>query len=138
MPVSLTRNGFPQAARPDVVWSDHEARLQRIRSLVRMMDEAFTIPGTNFKVGMDSLIGLLPVAGDLVSAAVALYIVREAAQLGAPKWLLARMTWNVGVDAAVGAVPVAGDLFDVAWKANRKNLRLLERWLEKQERRGAR
>lgn len=111
-------------------------RLQRLQMLARLMDEAFVVPGTNVRVGLDSVIGLLPVAGDLISTALAIYIIREAARMGAPKLLLARMAWNAGIDLAAGAVPVAGDLFDVVWKANRKNVRLLERWLAKQERRG--
>ena len=113
-------------------------RLRRIQNLARLMDEALVIPGTNFRVGLDSLIGLVPVAGDIISTAFSVYIIRESVRMGAPKWLLARMTWNAGVDFAVGAVPLAGDVFDVIWKANKKNVRLLERWVAKQEHRHAR
>lgn len=109
-----------------------QERLRRIRALVRLLDEAVRIPGTNYRVGLDGLIGLVPVAGDLITGGLALWIIREAARLGVPRRTLARMMWNVGIDVAAGTIPAVGDLFDVAWKANRKNLDLLERHLARQ------
>lgn len=89
------------------------------------MDGAVRIPGTSIRLGLDSLIGLLPGGGDLATGLVAAYVVYEARRLGASKGTLARMVANVGVDVLVGAIPVLGDVFDVAFKANERNLRLL-------------
>ena len=87
------------------------------------------MPGTRFRFGLDGLAGLLPGAGDAVMSAVSLYIVWEARNMGAPTSLLARMLANVALDTAGGAVPFLGDLFDVAFKANLRNLALLEGWV---------
>ena len=113
----------------------HSERLERIRRLVRLLDEAFRIPGTNYRVGLDGLIGLVPVAGDLITGGLALWIIREAAEMGVPRRTIMRMLWNVGVDVTAGFVPAVGDLFDVAWKANVKNLALLEKHLAREEQR---
>lgn len=112
-----------------------EQRLEQLRSLSNLMDGGFHIPGTKIEFGWDSIIGLVPGVGDAVAAAVSAWIIREGRRLGAPRRLVARMIWNVAVDAGIGIVPVVGDAFDVAWKANRKNVALLTRYFEKQRRR---
>jgi hypothetical protein len=89
------------------------------------MDSAFVIPGTQIRFGLDVLIGLIPGIGDAITTLIGLYVIREARELGAPKLLVARMLGNVAIDGIVGAVPLLGDVFDVAWRANRKNLKLL-------------
>jgi hypothetical protein len=104
----------------------------RLDALVTLMDSAFVIPGTNIRTGLDGLIGLLPIAGDLISSMVSSYIVWEARKLGVPRWMLARMMLNVAIDTAVGSVPVVGDAFDVMFRANLKNITLLKRYLERQ------
>jgi hypothetical protein len=106
------------------------ARIKRIRTLAKLLDNAFGIPGTNWRFGWDSLIGLVPGGGDLATALLASYIVAEAAKLGVPRRTLWRMLANVAIDMAGGAVPFAGDIFDFAFKANRKNLKLVEKHLE--------
>jgi hypothetical protein len=111
---------------------EQTARLKRIRFLARLMDDSFVIPGTTQRFGVDGFLGLVPVVGDIATGLVAAYIVREAAQLGVPRRILARMLWNVSVDLVVGAIPLAGDVFDVLWKANRKNVALLEKYLQAQ------
>ena len=111
----------------------HAERLARIESLSRLLDTAFIIPGTHVRFGIDALIGLLPGIGDAVSALLALYIVREARALGAPRLLVGRMLANVAIDGLVGTVPLVGDAFDVAWRANRRNVALLQDWLARQE-----
>ena len=93
------------------------------------MDARFGVPGTRFRFGLDGLVSLLPGVGDTVMSAVSLYIVWEARNMGAPTPLLARMLANVALDTAGGAVPFLGDLFDVAFKANLRNLALLEDWV---------
>ncbi len=111
--------------------ADVEAALARVNAVARMMDSLFAVPGTRLRLGLDSIIGLVPVVGDVLGQAVAAYLIWEARQLGVSKLTLWRMVGNTLVDTVVGAVPVVGDVFDVAFKANMKNLRLLQRHLEK-------
>ncbi|MBU7585572.1 MAG: DUF4112 domain-containing protein [Nostoc sp. TH1S01] len=100
--------------------------LRRLRQLSRVMDKAITIPGTDISVGLDPLLGLLPVGGDVLGLVFSSYIILEAARLGASKATLGRMILNIIIDSLVGSLPVAGDLFDFAWKSNEYNLKLLE------------
>lgn len=100
--------------------------IQRLRKLSRLLDSAFGIPGTKFRVGLDPILGLIPGAGDLVGTALSAYIVIEAARLGVPRATLGKMVSNILLESVVGAVPVLGDWFDFAWKANLKNMELLE------------
>ena len=109
-----------------------EQRLARLDALARLLDTAFAIPGTNIRYGLDGLIGLVPVLGDVITTALSLWIVREARELGAPWHVTARMVGNVALDGAIGLVPVLGDAFDVVFRANVRNLRLLRRWIERQ------
>jgi hypothetical protein len=97
----------------------------RIAALAKFLDSAFVIPGTNRRFGMDSVIGLVPGIGDAISAALASYIIWEARQLGLPRWKIARMIGNVAIDTTIGAIPLAGDVFDVFFKANQRNLRII-------------
>ncbi|QIB73795.1 DUF4112 domain-containing protein [Halogeometricum borinquense] len=103
--------------------------LRRVRFLAKIMDEAVTIPGTNVGIGLDSVVGLLPVSGDLVTAAISLYAVGEAVRLGADRHVIGRMLFNVAIDFGVGSVPVLGDVFDAVWKSNVRNANLLEKHL---------
>jgi hypothetical protein len=106
-------------------------RVGRLRRLSYLLDNSIPIPGTPFRIGLDSIIGLVPGVGDFVGGAFSLYIILEAARLGAPRALLARMGWNVAIDVLVGTVPLLGDLFDAGWKANMRNLALLERQVDR-------
>jgi hypothetical protein len=99
------------------------------RELAWWLDSALVVPGTNFRIGLDALIGLIPILGDLIGMAISGYLVMTAARLGVPRVVLMRMLLNVGVDALLGAVPVAGDVLDAAWRANAKNARLLDQAL---------
>jgi len=114
-----------------------EQRLARIEMLAKLLDIAFILPGTQIRYGVDGIIRLIPVVGDLVATAFSLWLVREARALGAPWHVTARMLGNVAVDGVVGMVPLAGDAFDVLFRANMRNVRLLRRWLDKQSRPGA-
>lgn len=107
----------------------HPASLSRARDLAHLLDEAIRIPGTNVRVGLDAIIGLLPGGGDVATGLLSGVIMWQAARAGAPASVLARMLGNVLLDVTVGAIPLLGDLFDVAWRANTKNVRLLESWL---------
>ena len=111
-----------------------EQRLARLDALAKLLDVAFILPGTNIRYGIDGLIGLIPVIGDIITTAISLWLVREARALGAPWHVTARMLGNVALDGVVGMVPLAGDAFDVMFRANMRNVRLLRRWMDKQPR----
>ena len=108
-----------------------EASVARIEAIARLMDDMFEIPGTKVRVGLDAIIGLVPVVGDLFSQVISSYIIWEARQLGVSRFTMARMIGNTAVDTVVGLVPFAGDAFDVAFRANRKSLALLKAHLQK-------
>jgi len=111
-----------------------EQRIARLDAIAKLLDVAFVVPGTKIRYGIDGLIGLIPVVGDIITTAISLWLVREARALGAPWHITARMLGNVALDGVVGLVPVAGDAFDVMFRANMRNVRLLRRWLDKQPR----
>lgn len=119
------RPGDEGAARPGAV-AHPDPTVERLRRYAHVMDAAVRIPGTSIRVGLDSVLGLLPGGGDLAGAVLAGAVVLAAARRGAPAAVLGRMTWNVVVDTVLGAVPLLGDLFDVGWKANLRNVELLE------------
>jgi hypothetical protein len=98
--------------------------------MARILDSAVVVPGTSYRVGLDPVLGLVPGLGDLVSPIFTLGILWQARQLALPRVVQLRMIFNVGIDSLVGAVPLVGDLFDFAWKANNRNLALLERHAE--------
>lgn len=100
--------------------------LRQLRQFSNFLDRAIRIPGTSHGIGLDPIIGLIPGVGDILGAVLAGYIVVKSAQLGVPKKKLLIMTYNVVIDSVVGTAPVFGDLFDVAWKANVKNVDILE------------
>ena len=106
-----------------------EAALERVRKTATLLDDAVKIPGTDIGVGLDPLLGVAPVSGDLVAGAISMYIVAEAARLGVPRETLLRMTVNVGVDVAVGSVPVVGTIIDALWQANEQNVSRIEEYL---------
>lgn len=111
-----------------------EQRIARLEAIAKLLDVAFILPGTKIRYGIDGLIGLIPVIGDIITTAISLWLVREARALGAPWYITARMLGNVAVDGVVGIVPFVGDAFDVMFRANMRNVRLLRRWLDKQPR----
>jgi hypothetical protein len=106
-----------------------QAARERLIRLTRLMDGLFVVPLIGRPVGLDAIIGLVPVVGDLVSAGIGLYLVFEARELGASRWLRARMIGNLLLDFVVGAVPLLGDYFDVLFRAHYRNLRLLQKEL---------
>jgi len=105
-------------------------RIDRIRQTARVLDSAIPIPGTKYSFGIDAVIGLVPGLGDAVGVVFASVILYQAFRLGASKRLLTRMLYNIGVDGILGAIPLLGDWHDVVWKANLKNVDLLERHLQ--------
>jgi hypothetical protein len=120
----------PSAGTP----REREAAVERLDQVARLLDSAILVPGTNLRFGADAVIGLVPGIGDLITTAISAWIVYEAHRLGAPKHLIARMVGNVALDGMVGSVPLLGDVFDVMYKSNRRNMAMLRKWLERQER----
>lgn len=110
---------------------------RRVAALEQLLEGLFVVPGTTRRVGLDSVIGFVPVVGDLFTGAMGAYLVWEARNLGMSKWTLARMTANVGVDTALGAIPFVGDVFDFVFRSNSRNLRLIKRHLDRHHPAGA-
>ncbi len=104
---------------------------KRIETLEFLLERSFTIPGINRPVGLDAIVGLVPVVGDVVTAVMGAYIIWEARNLGMPKWKLWRMMGNHGVDTALGAIPLVGDAFDFLFRSNTRNLRIIRKHLDK-------
>jgi Domain of unknown function (DUF4112) len=111
--------------------TDPQAVRTRIEGLERLLEGLIDVPVLGRKVGLDAILGLVPVAGDAVAAVMGLYLVWEARNLGMPKWQLWRMAGNVGFDTLIGAVPVAGDLFDFLYRSNSRNLKIVRKHLDK-------
>ncbi len=105
--------------------------------LARWMDARFTIPGTSIRFGLDGILGLVPGAGDISTLAVSGYMIAIMARNGAGGYVLARMILNVTIDAVFGAIPFIGDIFDFAWKANMKNMRLMNKYYQEGRYRGS-
>jgi Domain of unknown function (DUF4112) len=129
----VARSGYTTLEREALGPEAVEAALRRLDRFAFLLDEAFRVPGTSWRVGMDGVVGLVPGVGDAVTALVALYPVVEAWRHGAPPALVARMLGNIGLDTAVGAVPLLGDIFDMRFKSNRRNVELLKRHLTASE-----
>jgi hypothetical protein len=104
---------------------------KRLEAMEKVLERAFVLPGLNRPVGLDSIVGLVPVLGDLITASMGAWLVWEGRNLGMSKFQLARMAGNVGVDTALGAIPLVGDLFDFVFRSNTRNLRIIKRHLDK-------
>lgn len=111
--------------------NDPAALRKRVETLEFLLERSFTIPGINRPVGLDAIVGLVPVVGDVISAAMGAYIIWEARNLGMPKWKLWRMMGNLGFDTALGAIPLVGDAFDLFFRSNSRNLKIIKRHLDK-------
>jgi len=111
---------------------DHDALLAHLERLTDLLDSRWRIPGTRIPIGIDGIASLLPVVGDSATGVVSAYLVFQAARFGVPKSVLLRMAGNVGLDWAVGSVPVLGTIFDIGFRANRRNMNLLRRHLERE------
>lgn len=104
---------------------------ERLRALAWLLDSSIRVPGTRLTVGIEALLGLVPLLGDLLGVLASTVILAEAQRLGVPRAVMARMALNVALEGLVGIVPLAGDLFDAAWKANQRNVRLLDAWADR-------
>ena len=103
--------------------------VERLDALAKLLDSSFFVPGTNIRMGLDGIIGLVPVVGDLISGALSSYIIWEARRLGASRWVLGPMVTNTLIDTTIGAIPLLGDAFDIVFRTNVKNLALLRKHL---------
>lgn len=115
-------------ANTDAERAPASPQINKLRAIARIFDELVPIPGTKMRFGLDAILGLLPGGGDLVGGAVSAYSILIAARMGAPASVIVRMGLNIAIDTVVGLVPLLGDLFDASWKANRKNVTLLEQY----------
>jgi hypothetical protein len=115
---------MPHASPVD--YNAQAATLKRLRQVSRLLDKVIAVPGTPIAVGLDPIIGFIPVGGDVLGLLLASYIVIEAARLGIPKKTLSKMVVNIIIDSLVGSIPILGDIFDFAWTANEYNIKLIE------------
>jgi len=111
--------------------SERQRAKKRLERVAWYLDNSIPIPGLDARIGIDGLIGLLPGIGDTLGALLSSYLLGEAARLGAPKSVLVKMAFNIALDALVGAIPVLGDLFDFVWKANQRNVDILNQYLDR-------
>lgn len=127
----IDRDELERIAAQLPVGRDPASVRRRLEAMERLLESAFSVPGTNMRVGLDAIVGLVPVVGDLVTTAMGAWLVWEARNLGMSKFQLVRMAGNIGVDTLVGAVPLVGDLFDFAFRSNSRNLKIVKRYLDK-------
>jgi hypothetical protein len=122
---------FEEIANQLPIGRDPASVRRRLEAAEAVLERLFVVPGINRPIGLDSIVGLVPVVGDVITAAMGAWLVWEARNLGMSKFHLARMMGNVGVDTALGAIPFVGDLFDFAFRSNSRNLRIVKRYLDK-------
>lgn len=127
----MNQAGVRRMAAELPLGNDPQSVRRRVEALEKALERAVSLPVINRKIGLDAILGLVPVIGDLATAGMGLYLVWEARNLGLPKWRLIQMMANVGFDTAVGAIPVAGDLFDVLFRSNSRNLKIIRRHLDR-------
>ena len=128
----------PSTPNPDAIFDaliqnrrDPASLRKRVETLEMLLERSFVIPGINRPVGLDAIVGLIPVVGDVVGAVMGAYLIWEARNLGMSKWQIWRMVGNLGVDTALGAVPLVGDAFDFLFRSNTRNLKIIKKHLDK-------
>ncbi|HWH17903.1 MAG TPA: DUF4112 domain-containing protein [Allosphingosinicella sp.] len=122
---------FEQFANRLPIGRDPASVRRRLEAMEMVLERALVVPGTRYRIGLDAIVGLVPVVGDLITASMGAWLVWEARNLGMSKFQLFRMGGNVALDTAVGAIPFVGDAFDFLFRSNSKNLRILKRYLDK-------
>lgn len=132
MATTNRERGAGRGLEPDAATGATDPALRRVRAVSSLLDSSIRVPGTDYRVGLDPILGILPGVGDSVATLISLYIVLEAVRADVPASTLLRMLLYVGVDAVIGSIPVLGTVFDAAWKANEWNARLLASHLEDQ------
>ncbi|WP_114951006.1 DUF4112 domain-containing protein [Sphingosinicella terrae] len=129
--MAIDPDEFARAADRLPIGRDPASVRRRIEAMEGLLERAFTVPGMNRRVGVDAILGLVPVVGDVVAAAMGAWLIWEARNLGMSKFQIARMTGNLAFDTALGAIPIVGDVFDFLFRSNSRNLRIMRRWLDK-------
>jgi hypothetical protein len=109
----------------------NEERLLRLKLLSNRLDEIITIPGTKYKIGIDPIIGTIPIIGDLLGSIISIYILYSGSKMGLSSRIIAKMSLNIGFDFVLGLIPIIGDIFDMGWKANKRNVKLIENNINK-------
>ncbi len=125
------RQQFERIANQLPIGRDPASVRKRLEAMEMLLERSMVVPGTNYRIGLDAVVGLVPVVGDLITTAMGAWIVWEARNLGMSKFHLVRMGGNVAFDALLGAVPLVGDAFDFVFRSNSRNIRILKRWLDK-------
>jgi hypothetical protein len=126
-----TQEEFARIANQLPIGRDPASVRRRLEAMEGLLERVWVIPGINRPVGLDVVVGLVPVVGDLITAAMGSWLVWEARNLGMSRFQLIRMMGNIGVDTAIGAIPFVGDLFDIAFRSNTRNLHIIKRWMDK-------
>ena len=111
----------------------NEERLLRLKLLSKRLDEIITIPGTKYKIGSDPIIGAIPVVGDLLGSIISIYILYSGSKMGLSTKIISKMCLNIGIDFVFGLIPIIGDIFDIGWKANKRNVKLIENNINKSD-----
>jgi len=111
----------------------NEERLLRLKLLSNRLDEIITIPGTKYKIGIDPIIGTIPIIGDLLGSIISIYILYSGSKMGLSSRIIAKMSLNIGFDFVLGLIPIIGDIFDMGWKANKRNVKLIENNINKSD-----
>ncbi len=109
--------------------ADYARELRELRRFAHLLDEAFRIPVIGYRVGLEPILGLVPIIGDVSGFLLSGYLIVRAARLGLPRALVSKMIFNAVLDASIGSIPIVGDIFDFFWKVNKRNMRLVERYL---------
>lgn len=115
----------------------NEEKLVRLKLLSKRLDNNFIIPGTKYKIGLDPIIGAVPVIGDLIGALLSTYIMYSGIKMGVSRSIVAQMATNIALDFAIGWIPIIGDIFDIIWKANQRNVKLIEESIVVEEKESA-
>ena len=115
----------------------NEEKLVRLKLLSKRLDNNFIIPGTKYKIGLDPIIGAVPVIGDLIGALLSTYIMYSGIKIGVPRSIVAQMATNIALDFTIGWIPIIGDIFDIIWKANQRNVKLIEESIVVEEKESA-
>lgn len=123
---------YPETNHP--VHDEHEKIVQHIENLATLMDSQFKLPGTSINLGLDSIVGLIPGIGDTASLGISGYIFMQATRLKPPKRKMVRMGFNIFLDWLIGLIPIIGDIFDVGWKANNRNAKMMREFHDKRKR----
>ena len=124
-------DSFEAAANRLPIGRDPASVRRRIEAMETLLERAVVLPGTKLRVGFDAIVGLIPVVGDLIAAGMGAWLLWEAKNLGMSRWHLTRMSGNLAFDTVIGFIPLVGDAFDLAFRSNTRNLRIVKRWLDK-------